>query len=138
MAKKRHSKRRKGTKHKQKSQETRNVMSTSDPGSLERGSSDGTASNSHESEDGRTELTSLMETDPGNGAAGNMATESAHETSAEDHELEDDRAEVRSLYAVSHYPRVHAAHRIEMPYYARRKEAGYDNATLSALPYAFF
>jgi len=93
-------------------------MSTSDVGSVERESSDGSGSDQRESEGARTEITSLMETDAGDDVGGDddVDMESDDEVDMEDVEGEAAASEVASLYAVSHYPTVHASHRVEMPY----------------------
>jgi hypothetical protein len=80
-----------------------NNMSTSDLGSLERVSSDGTSTDPRDSEGLRTEITSIMETDTDPDDLGTS--------------LEIDNGSDRdSVYAPSHYPRMQDAHRVEMPF----------------------
>ena len=92
------------------------VMSTSDLGSIEHQSSDGTSTDARDSEGMRTEVTSIMETDPEpepddsdlDADEGADATEMVSDFEADD---EDVAMETQSLYAQSHYPRTLAGHR---------------------------
>lgn len=112
MAKKRRTKKRKGTSTRQDpAQGVSSSMSTTDE--LASHSSDGLSSGMRESESTATDMTSVMGTEEGS----HGVLEADEEwNSEEEEEMEMDDDDNFSVFAPSHYPRPSESHRTEMPY----------------------
>ncbi|KAF4852668.1 Secondary metabolism regulator LAE1 [Colletotrichum siamense] len=115
MAKKRRTKKRKGTRTKQDPAQGASSMSTTDE--LASHSSDGLSSGVRESESAATEMTSIMSTEE-TSQAGLDADDDWNSQEEEIMEVdeEDDDDDNFSVFAPSHYPRPSESHRTEMPY----------------------
>ncbi|KAL0930958.1 methyltransferase [Colletotrichum truncatum] len=113
MAKKRRTKKRKGTRTRQDpAQGASSSMSTTDE--LASHSSDGLSSGLRESESAATEMTSIMGTEE-TSQGGLEADDDWNSQEEELMEAEDDDDNF-SVFAPSHYPRPSESHRSEMPY----------------------
>ncbi|KAF9875541.1 hypothetical protein CkaCkLH20_06922 [Colletotrichum karsti] len=117
MAKKRRTKKRKGTRTKQDpAQGACSSMSTTDE--LASHSSDGLSSGVRESESAATELTSIMGTEE-TSQSGVLEADDDWNSQEEEEVMEvddDDDDDNFSVLAPSHYPRPSESHRTEMPY----------------------